>query len=909
MIIGAIPLLIMLGTGTASAQAGARGLAWPEDTARFEELIRRSERHWALYQWDSAGSVARGALELAERWAERRAQAEGPDVQDAIERSRARSLAALGRVSGSIKGTALLDGALRIFRAIADRQGEATAHLYTGEIMQDDGRFVEAIRHVQQAIIIHEADGDTLKVAECTNTAGEYYRIMGDPSTALEYHLTALPVVMRLGASSAKGWNNILIGAVYRHTKNWPEALRYFSTARSIYEGSGDPIGVAIAYNDLGTAWFGSGQLDSARYWHSRALELRTRIGSFDGMGHSMRYLASIHSRQGAHREAITMLQGSEREFLRATMITSAARARAAIAEELLAIGENEEALAQMRSALDLLGTTSDRKYFPELSRQLATILVANGSVDQAIVALTAGIEHARAANDHAGSASCHHDLFKLHRERGDDERAYIAHRRYLSARDSARARSDESEVNRQMMKHDLEQDRLRIRAEDALQREERQAALDAGRQQQYLYLAGGSIFAVLAIGLFARLRYTARGKRRMEKQRRELMRAKTRAEQSEKFKERFLANMSHEIRTPMNAIMGMTGILRRNEHRPEQRPHLDAMAESADGLLHILNDILDMSKLDAGRLELENVPFGPARIVDQALATVRDRARAKGIRIVVDVAPQVPKAVLGDPTRVKQILENLLGNAIKFTSQGTVMVITTCEDGPAGRVFLNFSVKDTGTGIPADRLESIFEEFTKAYSTNAHKLGGTGLGLTISKRLVDLQHGTLTVESTVGAGSTFTARIPFDRASALDHGALGAPALDMRDLRILLADDNAFNVMVAQDELMDAIPGVQVDAVVNGFEAVALARTNHYDVVLMDVQMPEMNGYDAARAIRALNGPRSQVPILAMTANVIKSDLDRCIEAGMNGHVPKPFQRTELVEALSRALQSRERT
>ena len=382
-----------------------------------------------------------------------------------------------------------------------------------------------------------------------------------------------------------------------------------------------------------------------------------------------------------------------------------------------------------------------------------------------------------------------------------------------------------------------------------------------------------------------------------------ELSQAKDRAERSEVVKQQFLANMSHEIRTPMNAIMGMTGILKRNEQLPEQKKYLDAIAQSSENLLVILNDILDLSKLEAGRSELEIAPFDPRQVIGNVRDILRYKAEEKGLALAVDIADDVPRTLMGDPTRLNQILLNLAGNAIKFTERGSIAVRVGWMNAE-----LRIDVIDTGIGIPQDRLVTIFEEFTQAYSDTARKYGGTGLGLTISKRLAEMQGGSISVSSEQGKGSTFTVSIPYAIPNAMagalnTHHGTPPPATELRDLRILLAEDNDFNAMVAQDELADAITGVHVDLAVNGRIAVEMVQANVYDVILMDLQMPEMNGYDATTAIRALPGDRSRIPIVAMTANVMKEEVERSAQAGMNGYVPKPFKREELIGALQAAM------
>ncbi|MFZ1693079.1 MAG: two-component regulator propeller domain-containing protein [Flavobacteriales bacterium] len=412
--------------------------------------------------------------------------------------------------------------------------------------------------------------------------------------------------------------------------------------------------------------------------------------------------------------------------------------------------------------------------------------------------------------------------------------------------------------------------------------------------------------------------------KAEVERATRSMRQQMERAEESERHKQQFLANMSHEIRTPMNAIMGMSGILKRSPHTPEQKNYLDAIAQSSENLLVIINDILDLSKLEAGRISFEQVPFEPRTVLAGVLEILRFKAEEKGLALTVDVDSNVPVHLLGDPTRLNQILLNLASNALKFTEHGMVSIHMRCvevpEDGPGASIRMNrtsdplgrpggtllvLHITDTGIGIPPERLDTIFEEFTQANSDTTRNYGGTGLGLTISKRLAEFQGGSITVQSEVGKGSTFTVSIPYPIAKAdvvqADHDPRQQIAL--QDLRILLAEDNAFNAMVAQDELADAIPGVMVELASNGRLAVEMLRANDYDLILMDVQMPEMNGYDATRAIRAMSGPKGRTPIVAMTANVLREEVKRCKESGMDGYVPKPFKREELMRALSEAI------
>jgi two-component system, sensor histidine kinase and response regulator len=386
-----------------------------------------------------------------------------------------------------------------------------------------------------------------------------------------------------------------------------------------------------------------------------------------------------------------------------------------------------------------------------------------------------------------------------------------------------------------------------------------------------------------------------------------ELVIERDKAQAAARAKSAFLANMSHEIRTPMNAIIGLTHLMQRDTRDALGQDRLGKIADAAHHLLGIINDVLDLSKIDAGKIELEALDFDLDAVLARSCSLVAGPAHAKGLELRVD-SGGLPTHVRGDPTRLSQVLVNLLGNAVKFTERGSVQLRGTLLERDDAGLTLRFEVRDTGIGIDAERTARLFDAFEQSDSSTTRRFGGTGLGLAVTRQLVELMGGTVGVESTPGVGSTFwvTVRVqpvlPAAHDSAPAHAqAPGAASAQRRfDARVLLAEDNLINQEVARELLRSA--GCEVDVADNGQRAVEMARTGGYDLILMDVQMPLLDGIEASRQIRAMAG-LSRIPIIAMTANAFAEDRAACLAAGMNDHVAKPVHAATLYDTLARWL------
>ena len=730
---------------------------------------------------------------------------------------------------------------------------------------------------LQKSLPYTIASKDSAQLATAYSNFGHLYRIKGEYQRALDYLFLGMKLDEHFGndADVAIELNNI--GQIFFEMEFYREALDYGRKSLRMAKKIKDEHAIALRYNNLGGIYDEMKKYDSALAYYDSSLQIRTRIGT-----------------------------------------------RSALAKSYLNIGltwinlqDYDKAIAFYGLSIRYAKQTTDTATLLETYTSLAGAFLRKGiKTDSAEMLLKTAYKYYKVNGNARNMQSITRLLMDVYSNKKDFAKAYAFSLEYLAARDSVESKDARKDVLRKQFEFEYQNKAALAAAEQQKKDDAAEIRLSAQKKIRNLFIAG-SIFLLIIIGLlFNRFWLKQKAAKELEEKNKVIEQEKLRAEESEQFKSRFLANMSHEIRTPMNAVIGLTNLLLDTPVTEQQRFYLEAIRKSSENLMVILNDVLDLSKLEAGKMQLEKSPFSIREVTENVMNTLRHKAEETGLGIEMNISKAVPDYVLGDSTRLFQVLINLIGNAIKFTEKGKVTVEVTGEltesialSPLSSFANVTFQIKDTGIGISKEKLNTIFESFRQAAADTSRKYGGTGLGLSIAQQIVQLHGSEIKVASEENKGSVFSFTIPYESSTAEAYRKIHRPVAEIdysrfASLKLLLAEDNEYNQLVTVESLKRLVPTMRIDVTENGKEALEALSEESYDVILMDVQMPELNGYEATKKIRQeFTGEKKAIPIIALTASATREEIENGFNAGISAHLAKPFVATELLMLIAGVL------
>ena len=751
---------------------------------------------------------------------------------------------------------------LSLSRRIGFKGGAAQALGYLGYAFTRNSQFDSANVAFGASLAAYLELGDSCNYAAALHNAGLNLQMQQKHDTALACFTRVLRIEERCPKAPYRSSRLFAIGSCYDNMQRFTDALPYYREALDLDSARGDTSSMIREH-----------------------IALANMNSSLD------RYASAAHHFQSS----IDMAQAKRDRYMEGYI-------RYNLGELAMRQGDMAKALDEAQRSVQLFIALDRKAELAHASILLGLMHNRNGDGRKAALHLHKAYHLADSLGLSDDRATSMHELALAYETQGDARSAMKWMKRYVAYDDSLKRRDRDAKLAELTTRFETEKKEKEL-VESKAREAEATAAADRLRAQRTAYIGGALVLAAFLVLFISRYRMKRKTAEELQRVNAEVLRQKDRAEESERAKDRFLANVSHEIRTPLNAIMGFTGLLM-HEHRDERTArYLNNIREAGDNLLVVINDVLDLSRIEAGRLRLVKESFDLRRTASLCEEMLRHRAQEQGDELRLEFNDDVPRWVHGDSARLLQILLNLVGNALKFTNGGTVHLRIAHADGRCHIV-----VSDNGIGIPEEKLTSIFDRFTQVAPSDQRRYSGMGLGLTIVKELIDLHQGGISVESEVGKGTTFTVDLPLPVAAAPAHApseeAKHAANGSLAGHTILVAEDNEMNALVTTETLRRYYPDAEAIVVRTGTEAVRRIEEDADDdiaLVLMDVQMPELDGMAATRRIRQLSTARRDVPIIALTASVLPSDLSLCIDAGMDACVSKPFQASELISAIGR--------
>lgn len=713
-----------------------------------------------------------------------------------------------------------------------------------------------------------------------------------NPELARSYADSALQIVQKSNLKTREAEIFNQLGIIASVLGNSPLALKHFLEVLRVREEIGDLSGIARIQNNLGILYKNLEEYELSLEFHEKSLETKRLLNDSLGIARSLNNIGEIYQQQRNTSQAKKYLLQSLEYMLALSFKEGLAAVYNNLGEVYKLEGNISKAIEFHTLSLDIEKEFDNK---PGIGLSYLNIASLFRIIDQPKIAIDnylESIKYFKAVIDLGGLQKAYNDLATAYAETEDFKKSLVYFQLHADIKDTLISIETNRQIAQLQTEYESEKQKQEIESlneTSALQL----AQLEQERSTRRLLFVILSLLIIIAIILYI----SDRSKRKINQI---LINKNKEIEESAALKIQFLSVMSHEIRTPMNAVVGMTNLLLTENPREDQKTYLDTLSFSSNNLLSIVNDVLDYSKAEANKIKLEIIEFRLLHLLSNIHQSFYNQSIKKGVYLKFEHDKKIPEVLKGDPTRFTQILNNLVSNALKFTEEGTVTVNATLEEQTKKDVVVNFQVTDTGIGIPDDKLETIFESFIQANTEIHRKFGGTGLGLTITKKLIELHNSNIKVVSTEGKGSTFSFSISFARGEVKDvikTSKLDFDSLEsLEDIRVLLVEDNPVNIQVIQ--LFLKRWGIIAVVSENGLDALKKIKEQEFDIILMDLHMPIMDGYEATEKIRVTD---KSIPIVALTASNVFEEHTHAYESGVSAIVPKPFSPKELHQIIAR--------
>ena len=702
-------------------------------------------------------------------------------------------------------------------------------------------------------------------LADAINNRGFAHKSRGEIKETLADYFECLKIREEIGYQSgiASSFNNL--SHIFSVQGDTARALNYLQKSLDIRKTLNDQHGIAQSLSNMGQLYLGRKNINAALFCLEQSISIFNTLEGKSGLDKALTNIADIHFVQKEY--------GMARNNFEESLV-------------LLKKAEDIESIAH--TVLKIAGIDFVENKLKDSEKR------AKEALEMAVDNQYTNVE-----------SLCYELLSNIFDKKGSTKLAFDYYKKHIDIQTKLK----NVNIQSQLAKYQFEYETAK---EEAVKQTEAEQTQKDTQQQRILYILLISFLAISVAVLYYISYLRAKVNKNLEEKNKQVELARMRAEESENYKSQFLSNMSHEIRTPMNAIVGMSTLLFDTNLNAKQAAYTSAILNSSENLSLIINDVLDFSKLEQDKMSLESSPFSIQKTILDVYNTMCFKAEEKGLKFTYFIDKEVANYLVGDGFRLYQVLINLVSNAIKFTSKGSVSILAEVvnyqfENNVNTNQSIKFSVHDTGIGIPKEKIKDIFKSFQQANSDTSRKFGGTGLGLSISQQLVALRDSKIEVESEIGDGSVFyftidyklSSREAYQQAQGLE--IIEAP-IKLKPFNILLAEDNEYNRIVARESLQKVLVNATIIEVENGEKVLDALHSSNFDIILMDISMPEMDGYETTKAIRnSFPSPKCDIPIVALTAFTNKEEEEKIYASGMNGHVYKPFKTNDLVNIIAK--------